>query len=1024
MAAMYAHVSAPPPRASHVNPELPPAVDAVLARALSKAPRDRHESAGAFVEDLGAALGLLRIPAARQESASKPVGTSGERAGPVHGTARAVEALDQTLCVGREDLLDALRARWRESGAMGKRMVFLLGEAGVGKTRLAARFAAECARDGARVLYGRCDDEIHLPYQPFAEALREFLRQDDAPRAGGDLDPELEELSRLIPDARRRLRLPRPNPQGEGEDDTGRFLLFEAVASVLASATASRRLVLILDDLHWADRPTWLLLRHVLRHSDVHSLTVIATYRGVDARPGSPVLRLQAALPTNVPCERISVSGLDIHATAALVAARLDRPVSDDFLRALRRQTDGNPFFMEEALRSLPKRTAAGDDGRLDDTALARMGVPDGIAEVILRRLEQLSGDARPVLNAAAAIGQEFDVPLLEAILSIPADTVLAALDDAIREGLVVEVPGRLDHFAFAHALIREAIYGSQTLSRRLRLHSRLGQALETLEGGENRVAELAHHFYLARELTGPERAIRYARAAAEQAIASRAYEEAEVQFRRVLEALDMNSGADPDERGALLLSLGRVQWQAGSARARATFLEAADDARRRKAPEQLASAALGLGERYWEANIVDEEFGRLLAEALTALPADARYLRSRLLARLAQNLHFSGDTDRADAVSGEALALAREIGDHRALLIALLGRHVALLHVAHVDERLPLTDEILRLAPADSPIAAEARHWRVYDLLESGRLDDAHDEQRTLERLTERLHLPLFEFFSMVWKALWAQIGGQLDEATRIAQAGYDVGRRARVQDASSVVSAVFFTVWREQGRSAELVGRIESLPRGHAALPVWQAALTLARLDAGDVHGARQRHDRMAAAGFPVPEDLFWLSTTAMLAEACSVFRDADGAVVLYERLLPHAGRLVQVSCAACWGSVERYLSQLALVMGDTDRAVAHGDAAVEGNLALDAPLLAARARCTYAAALRARARTGDAELANRHARAALEAAMALGSEQLENLAATLLEPGTSTPIEGHEQSSPDPIPGGSPTAPSRRE
>jgi tetratricopeptide (TPR) repeat protein len=367
--------------------------------------------------------------------------------------------------------------------------------------------------------------------------------------------------------------------------------------------------------------------------------------------------------------------------------------------------------------------------------------------------------------------------------------------------------------------------------------------------------------------------------------------------------------------------------------------------------------------------------------------------LRARVLARLAENLHFVGDADRAVAMSAEALAIARASGNRRALITALLGRHVALLHVENGDERLELTEELLRVAPARSAVVAETHQWRLYDLLEAGRVEEAREEQSRLEASAEELRLPLFQHVSTARKAVWAQIAGRLEEAEELAQLAFKLGRRARVYDASSILTGMLFAIRREQDRTSELVPRIDALPRGHAAMPVWQTALTLARLDGGDRHGASERYEQMAAPGFRISKDLFWLSTTAMLAETCAALGDAARAPVLYERLKPHAGRLVQVSFAACWGSVERYLGLLAGVAGDADGAVSHAEAAVARNLELEAPLLAARARCDCAAALIARGRPGDADAARDHAQAAMEAARALGAKQLEGLAAASL-------------------------------
>jgi tetratricopeptide (TPR) repeat protein len=202
-----------------------------------------------------------------------------------------------------------------------------------------------------------------------------------------------------------------------------------------------------------------------------------------------------------------------------------------------------------------------------------------------------------------------------------------------------------------------------------------------------------------------------------------------------------------------------------------------------------------------------------------------------------------------------------------------------------------------------------------------------------------------------------------------------------------------MLFTLKREQRRATEVLARIDALPRAHAGLYVWQTALTLARLDAGDTAGARERYECEAKAGFPVPRDVFWLATNALLAETCVALGDAARAPQLYERLLPHADRLVQVSFAVCWGPVERYLGLLAALIEDVDAAMVHAEAALRSSEAMDAPLLAARSRFELGRALLARGQPDDRERAEESIRAALEAATALGAEQLASSCNALL-------------------------------
>lgn len=928
-----------------------------------------------------------------EPAAVRPAGAPGRerKAAPPAAASTPVAAAGGPF-VGRDEQLGLLRARWEEVAAGARRLVLLTGEPGVGKTRLAVRFAEQLGSTGGRVLYGRCDEEAALPYQPFVEALGDYLRHDDAPRAGEDLDLELQDLGRLVPAARRLL--PRAGEPTPGDLESERYRLFEAATSMLTHAAQTGPLVLIADDLQWADRPTLLLLRHVLRHPEATRIMVLATFRDMEVGPGHPLARLLSDLRRDVHCECIALAGLDYNETAALVAGRFARPVGDEFVGALRRQTDGNPLFIEEALRLL---TDAGEQDDLED-ALQGIGVPESVAEVILRRLERLSETTTKLLTTASVIGPEFDLAVLEDLLGVDEEKILAALEEAVDAGLLVEVAEQVDRFTFCHALVRKAIYQRQTASRRMRLHHRVGEALERLAGREVYPAELAHHFFVARPVAGRDRAVRYAVQAAERAVESLAYEEAQTQYRRALEAFGAEGSGDEAQRCELLLALGRVQWQVGGgAEARRTFQAAAASAKRQGAAEQLACAALGLGERYWEANMADPGSTRLLAEALAGLGDRDSALRARLTARLAQNLHFRGQSARALALSEEAVALARRVGQRPALVLALLGRHVTLLHAEHLEDRLRLLDEVLSLVPAGSQLKAEAHQWRLYALFEMGNIAAAREEQARLETLAADLRRPLFEYLATSWRSVWAALDGRLEEAESLGHEAYKLGRRARVYDAGSTSAATLLALRREQGRAADLPETIVEYAGDYAALPAWQAALTLAQLEAGDEHGACERYETVAGAGFPTPPDFLWLTMTATLAEVCAQLSDVAGAPLLYERLLPYADRCVQVSIASCWGSVERYLGLLAGVMGRHDAAVAHAEAAVERNLALGAPLLVARARYNCAGSLLARDAAGDRPRALELAGAALQTARSLGAGRLAEQAARLAHRGT---------------------------
>jgi Protein kinase domain/AAA ATPase domain len=942
-AVLYAHVFNEPPAPHSQCPDVPVAFDAVVSRALAKSRDARYPTTIDLAREARAALeGVI---ATTESQAGAPL-TSEPRSisVPSPSAPRVIESMSGSF-VGRVEPLALLHLHWGEVAAGAHRVVVLAGEPGVGKTRLAVRFAQDVIARGGHVLYGRCDEEALVPYQPFVEMLRDLVI---VPRPEGHHDDgraALGELSLLLGPTRDR------NPEGDG-GVPNRFQLFESVAAKLVQSSAAEARLLVIDDLQWADRTTLQLLAHLVRHPEMKRVMVLATSRDAATSPGDPLFRLLTNLRRDGDYEQVKVGGLDERETAELVAAHYRSDVSDAFVARLCEQTEGNPLFVEEILCGLAKDThSAADEDAID--ALDRIGVPESVAELILVRLEDLSDEARDVLAHAAVLGKKFDLTPLCTLLARPPEELLVPLEEAVVARLVDEVPDRIDEFVFAHALVHRAIYERLTASRRARLHFRIAETLEQGSPPEVRAAEVAHHLLRAGPLIDHARMVHWTVRAAEQASDSLAHEEAETWYRRALEALARCPDPDEERRCALLLDLGRTQWEAGSDHASDTFWEAARSARQRGSGDQLAAAALGLSGRYWEAHVVDEDHMRLFEEAVEALPAGPTVARAELLARLAQNLHFRGDLERSDRVSHEAVSVARRVAHAPTLAKVLTGRHVALLAPDHVHERASLTEEALLLTTSQGEIAAEVRQWRLYDLFELGRIEEAREEYDHLVAMATELRSPRFRHLERAWQGVFALLEGRLDEAERVGQEARAAGRRAQISDAATIYVAQLVSVRLHQARAEEAVEIVESLPAEYGRLAPWRAARILARLNAGDHAGARDLYEPWASGGLVVPRDFFWMPTTAMLAEACSAFSDVPGAAVLYDRLQPFSDLFVQVGFAACWGSVNRYLGMLAGLLGRREEAVARLREAVDRHERCGAPLLAAQARADLAQA-----------------------------------------------------------------------
>jgi DNA-binding winged helix-turn-helix (wHTH) protein/tetratricopeptide (TPR) repeat protein len=433
--------------------------------------------------------------------------------------------------VGREAELVRMQDVWGRAKGGRHQLLLVAGEPGIGKTRLALEFARGCAADGSVVLAGYSDEETLVPYQPFVECLNWFVRHSPpaelrrqlaAIGGGAELGPLVPELRNRIPD------LPTPvraDPEGE------RYRLFETVAALVSLVSRERPMLLVFDDLHWADRATLLLLRHVMRSARAGSLTIVATYRESELGRTHPLAEMLTTLRREQGVTRIVLRGLDIAHVSVLVESIVGPDAPSLLPRVVMDYTDGNPFFTTEMLRHLKETSALPRAGELMGRTIevADLALSEGIKEVIGRRLSRLSDACNRVLGVAAIIGREFDAALAGAVADLSDDGLVDALEEATRAQLITESHGGSDRFAFRHALIRETLYSELSSPRRARLHRRVAAAIErrAQDMPNAPLAELAYHFSQGASTGDVDKTIDYAIQAGDRAADGLAHEEA-----------------------------------------------------------------------------------------------------------------------------------------------------------------------------------------------------------------------------------------------------------------------------------------------------------------------------------------------------------------------------------------------------------------------------------------------------------------------------------------------------------------
>ncbi len=480
---------------------------------------------------------------------------------------------ERSAFVGRGRELDVLREASRQARAGERRLVLVAGEPGIGKTRLTRQLAIE-AYEGGTVLRAGCQEDALLPYEPFVEALRHYARSLPPEWTDLSLGPGGAELTQLVPELA--AALPTQPEIATRDPETRRYMLFEAVSLLVAGAAARTPLLLVLDDLHWADRDTLHLLRHMMRAPHEAPLLILGTYRPAEVGAPHPLAELMADLRRDGLFERITLDGLDERHVAELIATHAGHEAPAGVVSAVHDQTDGNPFFVEEVMRHLIETGLLFERGGRWSSALTadEIGVPEGVKDVLGSRLARLSDGCRSVLAQAAVLGREFSFEILAATADSPGgEEVMAAVEEAGAAQLVIEEDGGSSH-AFTHALVRETVYSELSAPRRQRLHGRAARAIEEVEG-DAAVAALAIHHRLAGPSGDVAKAIDYSLRAANEARELSAWEETAAHWDGAVAVMGRDGGLE-QERGRLLVALGELMVVVGDLGRQIAYLEAA----------------------------------------------------------------------------------------------------------------------------------------------------------------------------------------------------------------------------------------------------------------------------------------------------------------------------------------------------------------------------------------------------------------------------------------------------------------
>jgi DNA-binding CsgD family transcriptional regulator len=907
-----------------------------------------------------------------------------------------------TPFVGRAGELAALTADL--DAAVGGRggVVLVAGEPGIGKTRLAEELAARAAGRGAVVLWGRCWQGEGAPaFWPWVQVVRGYVRVQNGDTASlrHDLGAGAADIAHLVPAVRGCIPdLPVSAPL---EPEAARFRLFDGLAGFLRAAAARRPLLLVLDDLHWADVPSLALLRFVSRELEEVGPLVVGSYRHTEVDQGHPLLAAVADL-TRGKHRQLLLGGLGQREVARFVALVAGAEPSAKLAAEVFRQTDGNPFFVTEVVRLLASQ------GRFDPAATGAAmlagGLPEGVRAVVAERLSRLSGDCRRVLEVAAVVGRDFELRVLQPASGMDAEGLLVLLEEAEAARVAGPVPGELGRWRFAHALVREVLCEGLPAARRVRLHGLVGEALEAVYAADPgpHLAELAHH--LIEAAPGSEktaaRAVQMATLAGRRSMEMLAWEDATELFERALAASELAERPSPQQRCELLLAVGEGRMAASDVpAARIAYQQAGELARRIGSGEALAQVGLGLGSEF-TSMIVDPVQVGLLEEALAALNDADSPLRARVLAGLAKALVSAPQVERRLALSEDAVEMARRLGDPATLAAVLFGRHLAIWGSERAEaagERLSIATEAVGLAEqvGDRAMALRGRGLRRIDLLELGDLDGYDADLAAAERAAGELRQLRYRWPLPLAHATRALLTGRFAQAEELIEQGLVAGRRAGDQAVGPYYTGVIATLRLMQGRFGEPIELFRDAATRFPTMAAFRASLAAALAEVGRADQARAELERLGAGDLAaVPRDPAWSFSLATLALACYHLGEAGTAVKLYPLLEPYADRNIVTGRvgAICLGPAAYFLGLLHLTLSLPEQALLRFQqaAAVAGRM--QARPMLAMSREGQARALLALDRPGDRQQATALLDEVTAIAQALGIRGLGKRAATL--------------------------------
>lgn len=820
--------------------------------------------------------------------------------------------------VGREEELATLRKSLEKAKEGAGRIVLVTGEPGIGKTQMLRAFADEAGEAGATVLFGLCYEEEGAPsYFPWLQIMQAAGEMTDQPELLAMLAAETEEMTAS------ETKTTTPTNSRSGLD-TVRGVVYHTAISRLVDCLKGRHVVMLFDNLHWADAPSLKLLEFLGRVLSEHPILVVATYQDIEITRSHPLFATLTTLGREAEVEKMRLHGLDRVQIQSMVTRALGQPASEKLVDEIFRQTDGNPFFVSEVVRSVAEELRTGDGERIE------IRVPDGIHETIGRRLDRLSTECNDLLAQASVLGRTFETRQLEKLADLSAIEVLSLLEEAMAAAIVQETD-KLGHFQFTHALITETLYDELPMSRRVATHRKAAQILEEMHADnlEPFLGQIARHYHRAARSGEFDKAIETATAAARYAERIVAYEDAVSYYDLALEMLAMDPRDRRSEEAELRLAVAYARSKSGiswidlSQHLEVTVQVARESGNRQCLIEATCQYVFAV------APAPSLTVVAYIDDALGVIEPGDLISRARLLVRKAAIMDSLSEHHKAETLVQQAIEDAKKSGDAWCKCDTFGWASIVLRSRPDtLAERIRLAEDSVQLAlsagsvgslgrggPSAAWAANEARRWLMLNCQEAG--DTARVKQliEDFDQSSDRRHY--FRLFAEGAKAYCALLEGRWAEARGMITKTYEVGRGTDAEGAEGVFGAQMFHLFRELGRLREVQPVLQRLDSGNNQ-PVWLCGLAILHVEVGDLDAARRTFDQVFATGLEMlPRDAVYVTSLAHLAETCAAIGDRDRAGEIYRALMPYSGQMATHPTAVCLGPVDRLLGMMARLL-----------------------------------------------------------------------------------------------------------